>query len=283
MSDGHSREIIGFLCRWLLLAGAGAAVAAVTWAGLVAAAEGPRRARAQLLLRDWVAAPGRDDGAGVYLRAYLDPPASRSGLDVALMIADGRPLGVVRTYNGSCGMLLDDPPAGTTRLLVRGAPYSAMAFQARRCRVLCVPRQRAVFLVDARMVLAARARGDEHWPGCLRAMQAAGQVALFHPGPWERFLHCRRALRAAGAAECILFDGSPADPTGTLLRVGRELGRQDRREGIEVVTADADLARQSAGRGFATHLICQEAAAVPPGLPLRRHASLANLKDSIAP
>jgi len=281
MSDGHSREILGFLCRWLLLAGAGAVVVAVTWAGL-AAAEVSGRTHAQLLLRDWVAPPGRADGAGVYLRAYLDPPASRSGLDIALLIAEGRPLGVVRTYNGSCGMLLDDPQAGTMQLLVRGAPYSAMAFQARRCRVVCVPRKRPVFLVDARMALAARACGDELWPGCLRAMKAAGQVALFHPGPWGQFLQCRRALRAMGVAEPILFDERRPDPTYTLLRVGKELRRRERREGIEIVTADADLARQAADRGFGTHLVSDELAAVPAGVPLRLHASLANLKDSIA-
>ncbi len=282
MGESHRREIVGFLCRWLLLAGAGTVVVAVTWASLLAAADVSGESRAQLLLRDWVAAPGRGDSSGVYLRAHLDPPASRSGLDIALLIAEGHPLGVVRTYKGDCGMVLDNPQAGTIPLLVRGLPYGAMAFQASRCRLLCVPSDRPVFLVDARMALAAGGRKDEAWAACLRAMKAAGQVALFHPGPWRQFLQCRRDLRAMGVAEPILFDERRRDPTYTLTRVGNQLRRRHRREGIEVVTADAKLARQSADRRFGTHLVADGVDAVPAAGPLRLHRSLANLKDSLS-
>ncbi|MGB2821449.1 MAG: hypothetical protein WBF17_10735 [Phycisphaerae bacterium] len=282
MSDSHSREIVGFVCRWLLLAGAGAAVVAVTWASLLAAADVSGESRAQLTLRDWVAPPGPQADGGVYLKAYLDPPASRSGLDVGLLVAEGHPLGVVRTYAGKCGMLLDNPQAGTIRILARGAPYSAIAFQARRCRLLCVPQDRLVFLVDARMALAACGRRDEAWPDCLRAMKAVGEVALFHPGPWRNFLQCRRELRAMGLAEPILFDERQPDPICTLARVGSGLCRRHRCDGIEVVTADPELARQSAGARFITHLVADAAPATRQVGPLRRHRSLANLKDFLS-
>ena len=282
MGASRSREIVGFLCRWSLLAATGTVAAVVAWASLLATVGLAGDLDSHLLPRDAVVLPSPPDGGMAYWRADLEPSPSRSGLPVGLLIAEGHPLGLVCTQPGGCSMVLDNPQAGTIPLRVRGAPYSAVAFQERRCQLLCVPAGRRVFLVDARMALAARRAQPDAWRDCLSAMKAAGQVALFHPGPWPRLRQCAEALRARGVDEPILFDDRRPDPTYTFQSVGKRLRRRHRREGIEVITADAQLARESGRERFCTHLVAEGASEAATGVPVRHHRSLANLKDFLS-
>jgi len=282
MSRGAYREVAGFFCRWLLLAGAGLTAAVVAWGSLLATAGLSQEVGTTIVLGDWVALPAAGDDGFAYVIGPTESTPAVRGVDIGLAVSTGHPLRIVRSCSKGCVIPLDNPQAGTIRVLLRGAPYSAAAYQAHPLRLLCVPRDVRLFLVDARLSSRAGPAGRQAWQEGLDAMRTAGWVALFHPGPAEAFRRCVRRLRATGVGEPILFDPRAADVTDTLNRVERTLRRSPRGQGMEVVTADGHLARRAQKRGFVTHWIGAAEGQGVPSRTLRRHRGLANLKDSLS-
>ena len=283
MSQGATREICGFLCRWGLLAGAGAFVALVAWAGLTATMGLAGDVGSSFLLKDCLSAPAGRTSRDVVLRGYLTPRASVGGVAVGLVIVEGRPLQALCTYEQGCATVLANPQPGSLRLLVRGIPYGALAFRAGEAHLLCAGSGQRVFLVDGRLVAAADGGGPDVWRDVLGRMRECGQVALFHPGPREAFLECWPRLREADPRTPILFDDRRPAATYTLVQAAKRLDRNRRRSSVDVITAAPDLARRAAGLEFSTHLLLA-GPEVPGRTPhLRCYRSAAKLKDSLLP
>jgi hypothetical protein len=281
MRTGRTSEAVGFLCRWSLLAGAAAATVLVGWAAVRATASVGRNVRATLVMSDWVARPAARAGETARLPGCVQPPVAFAA-PAALAVAEGRPLTIVRAHGGNCLAEIDDPREGITQVIVRGLPFSALAFEAPRCRLLCLPRDTRVFLVDARLALAQRREHLGGYHACLRAMDARGRAVLFHPGPREDYFRCLRALRAAGSDRAVLYADVPPGRTCTVRRARGSLCPTRRARTPEVVTADAGLARAAAAMGLPTHLVgCDRRPAKASGR-LTCHLSLAKLKVSLS-
>lgn len=281
MSGGSGREITGFLCRWCLLGGTGTAVAAMAWVSVGATARVGEEIGAQLTMASELARPAASRDGQVALRGYLGPPAA-PGSAVALAVAEGQPMTLVRAAGGQCRACLRNPQAGSVELLVRGMPYSAWAFQARRCWLVCIPGDARVFLVDARMDLAGRRGQPDLWRACRLALADRGKVVLFHPGPKAAFDRCAGGLTEAGAVQPVLFDDDQPAACYTLRRAIAALARPRGAPRPEIVTGDAELALQAARMGLTVHLVCADTAGAKPTGRLRRHSSLAKLKVSLS-
>lgn len=280
MSDSPRREIAGFFCRWALLAGAGTFVALVAAAGLTATTGIAEDVHSRLVLKDWVAAPAKAPSDGITLRGYLVPPISRLGLDVGLVAVAGRPLGRLHTYAGGCILRFVNPQPGVVTIEARGMPYGSLAFERGRCRLLCVPHDRRVFLVDARLLCALGAGASAgFWDALLTELDAAASVALFHTGPRDAFLDSARALREAGVARPVLFDDRYAGPAYTVRRAAGTLGRGRSGAGMEIVTCDGELALVLAKQGFSTHRIGPGAGPRQPPGTLKQYPSPAAFRD----
>ena len=280
MSDSPLRETAGFFCRWALLAGAGTFVALVAAAGLTATAGIAEDVRSRLVLKDWVAAPAKASSDGITLRGYLVPPISRPGLDVGLVAVAGRPLGQLQTDAGGCILRYGNPQPGVVTIEARGMPYGSLAFERGRCRLLCVPADRRVFLVDARLLCAPGAGASAgFWDALLNELDAAASVALFHTGPRDAFLDSARALREAGVARPVLFDDQYPWPAYTVQRASGTLGRGRSGAGMEIVTHDGELAIALAKQGFSTHRIGPGAGPRHPPATLKQYPSPAAFRE----
>jgi hypothetical protein len=283
MTASNTREIVGFLCRWCLLAGTGVAVVLVAGASVRATVSVADDVRSELTMSDWVARPATTPRDRVHLWGCLTPPARVRDLQIALAAAAGRRMTLLRTEGEGCLARFERPKVGTTRLVVRGLPYSAVAFQSQTCRVVCVGPGRRAFLVDARMALALRRDQPGPWRACLRQMQARGEVVLFHPGPKPAYLRCRRELCGADCDLPLLFHGARDLPLYTLRRALADLGRARGARRPDVVTADVGLARQAARMRCTAHLVSSGAAGGKTPPRVRRHESVAKFKVSLLP
>ena len=286
MISSHTREVIGYFCRWSLLGGVGATIALVVWASLSATAAVPSDVAAELVMVDSIAAPAEQHAVRLTVGGFIKPLHVRSGIAAGLLIVQGQPVRNLRmTGEGRCQVLLDDPPAGTTRAMARGLPYGATAFQAQPVSVSIIDRSRAVFLIDARLALRALEGQGDRWRAAFRRMQALGEAVLFHLGTRAEYSRVRAVLASAGSTALVLYDDSAPVGDRLVRRASRSLGRRDMRGTIQVVTGDAELARQLARQEFSVHLIEPEIAprvSMPVG-GLRRHASVAKFKDFLSP
>ena len=277
----HTREILGFLCRWCLLGGTAAVVAVVGWASLLATGALGDEVGSEFLMRDAVACPADAGGRTVYLWGHVRPAPAMPGMDVCLADAAGQPLKVVRTRRKGCVLVYRRVPAGRTRVTFRGMPYSTLAFQAGSCWLLAVHPDRPVFLFDARLALVLRRGSPADWHACRRDMLAQGELALFHPGPGRDFELCLRDLRSLDVSEPVLFDDHAPSPNYTLRQAARALARA-RGQAMEVVTADESLAVRAARQGFLAHLVGPSSPPARPQARLKRHASPAKFKESMS-
>jgi len=283
MGPSSTREAIGFLCRWCLLASAGGFVALAAGAGASATAGVHEDVRAALVPHDWLAAPASATGKVRAVGFALVPPLAPAWVDAALVHVEGMPLTTARTYRDGCIVRPPRPREGTTPVRLRGLPYGVLAFRRGEFRIVGVPKAQRVFLVDARLAREAAGQADGDTPACLRQMRAAGAVALFHTGPPEAFVACRRRLDAAGVREPLVFLGPPRRAKHVVAQAAFYLRRGPRGRGVEVVTGDPALARHLAAEGYSVHFVGPAAPPVGPGATLRRHASLAALKESFPP
>ncbi len=281
MRTSRTSEAVGFLCRWSLLAGAAAATVLVGWAAVRATAGVGEDVRATLVMSDWVVRLSPTARETAYLPGCVQPPVA-SGAHVALAVTEGRPLTMVRADGGNCRAEIDDPREGTTRVIVRGLPYSALAFEAPRCRLLCLPHDTRVFLVDARLALAQRREHLGGYHACLRAMDARGRAVLFHPGPRGDYFRCLRALRAAGSGRAVLYADVRPGRACTLRRARRSLCPTRRARKPDAVTADAELARAAAAMGLPTHLVGCDRRPTKASDRLTCYPSLGKLKVSLS-
>lgn len=297
MRDSHGQEVVGFLCRWCLLGLAGAAVVGAAGVGLKAAGGLAGESRMAVVLPDHICTPRPGPDRAYWFEGLVDPPLP--GASTGLLLAKG-PQGLVLMPGAATGrwwVTFQGIGPCANRVEFKGSPYGPAAFQGDWATVTAVPAARRVFLVDSRMALEAEPNEAAELRECLAAMSSRGQPILFDLGDWASAPDRRRRLRTCG------FDlplvgvrksqksergqrGQGAEKGDTALQVlasiSAKLGRREARNGIEVITADPQLAKEAARDRFRTHWVCPSAdsGAIPQGVIA--HESLRALKESLS-
>jgi hypothetical protein len=294
MHEG-TREAVGFLCRWLLLAVVWVMGLAAGWVALVAAESVLLDPQATLVFSDAVWGPVGSQrmflnghvsvsfpGSASFVlcsvpvagasRAAPDeglkapgPRAPRESLEAARPRRQRQLLGIVRA--GRCGVPFKAVPAGFYEVTVKGVPYGPAAFCFQRLWLCVVPRDRRVLLFDARLAARMsppqRATGSAAEASAFRRMvlqlAGAGFVALFDYGGPQDLRSRHGVLRRSFprlALVSLMDEQRPA--TAVLWNLAARLNRPAA-ERMEVVTGNPELARRLAKTRFAVHLL------LPPG------------------
>ena len=188
MPSMSAKENVGLLCRWGLL-GLTCLTAAVAASTLLTAAASVKEYRAaRLVLPDEVWQPGRK----AYLAGYLHPRAGRNASNVALCGTRGQPRIFAWGYGSRLHVHSPDSTVGTNYVEVDGLPYGPSSFTRVGAKLIIVPRETAVFLIDARTAIQFLSAQPGNFRDLLASLQRLGQTAFFHPGPLENFVDARR-------------------------------------------------------------------------------------------
>ncbi len=274
--DG-SLEAMGFLFRWCLLGLVGLSMLGMAW-GSVAAT----RAIAESLEFDVVTSDGiwdADNPGPAVARGYIVPRSSHKGSGVVTFysVAPGRIPTMVPQEHQRAFPKVYSPEVGLNVVHLRGIPYGAFAFKHTTVRFLVVPRDRDVFLVDARWILSVHQENSKLPLDILQLLRWRGEVVVFHPGPLEDFVADRRQLRSIGVwspAICTVKHGY--DPMLTLWHSAAVLGRE-----LVVVTDDPQLAYLCATderKRFFVHWIDSDSREIDSP-KLQRHTSASKFKE----
>jgi len=169
---------------------------------------------------------------------------------------------------------------GVNHVTLAGAPYGELALESYHAILLMVPPQSSVFLWDTRSAIAAYQEDEKSFRDCMEALNARGHVAFFHSSGLNEFQQAKAVLREFDPAAPVLClirrQGNPLD---TLWEAAWTLNRKPRQ--MQVITADAELAKQAAAERFVTHLLHGPAAQGRPDSSLLRHKDLAELREHL--
>jgi hypothetical protein len=273
-----TRDILGLLCRWVLLGGAAASLAAalllsVTAVGALAAG------RAQpLRMDDTPTAPG----ALVRVRGrhgYSSPDE----IPVALLaLGPDAPSWLLPGAGPQVRGYIPGPPPGVHHAHVRGLPYGPLAYQQDGFLLVSMDPAQRLFLLDARLAIGERAAAPQQVRAALRALRTRGQAAFFHVGPAEAYADVRRVLRKRFPGTPVLRGPGPDQPVAVFLSVvWGWTGRPNRPPAL--ITGDRDLAHEAANmkRPHPAHWV-----GGPPTAAVGRlhvHRSLDRLAEALAP
>ncbi|GEM_PF-3326109 len=279
---GPVAEVVGFICRWLLLGGAAGLIGLVAWESLLATVNVSQDINCRFVVPDRVCRAGLEKPGICYQPGLLVGRGMASGLSAVLAVRQAEPIAMG---------LIDSPDtfyicwpgcqAGAVEAVCVGAPYSSLAFQRQRACVLGVPDGRQLTLVDARLAPPRGKTPRLAWQEAVAAMARLGEVALFCPNATPAEYETMLAeYRNAGGKLPVLYRRGKMPYL--FRRVAADLARP-KRTGMSIVTGDAQLAGLAAKAGFAVHLI-----APPPATPnaparITHHATLGEFKDSLPP
>ncbi len=279
---GPAAEVLGFLCRWLLLAGAAGLIGLVAWESLLATVNVSQDIQCRFVVPDGIWRAGLDRASQCYQPGMLIGQGPVSGLPAVLAVRQAEPI-AMGTISAQDNFYIYWPAcqAGTVPAVCVGAPYSSLAFQRQTSCVLGVPDGRQVTLVDARLAPPRGKTPPDAWQAAVAAMAKLGDVALFSqaatPAEYETML---ADYRHAGGDLPVLH--RPEKMPYLFRRVAADLARP-KRTAMSVVTGDAQLADLTAKAGFAVHLIGQTASAPDAPARITPYATLNEFKDSLPP
>jgi len=279
---GPVAEVVGFLCRWLLLGGAAGLIGLVAWEGLLATVSVSQDIQCRFIVPDCIWRAGLDRSSLIYQPGLIVGRGAASGLPAVLAVRQTGPIemGLIESA-GNFWIFWPGCQAGNVRAACAGAPYSSLAFGRQTACVLGVPDGRPLTLVDARLAPPHGKTPRLAWQETVAAMARLGEVALFcpeaSPAEYEAIL---ADYRNAGGKLPVLY--RPEKMPYLFRRVAADLARP-KRTGMSIVTGDARLAGLAAGAGFSVHLIGPPPEAPNTAQGIVNHATLDEFKDSLPP
>jgi len=278
--DTWLKETVGFLCRWGLLALAGAVVLWAAWAAMGATAAVTVDLEANVILPDTVWGAG---GKIMYATGFLSPSTRRSAAPLGLYQDQSGRLCFARAFEErKMRTYLPTLPPGSHTLTVRGLPYSPIAFQQYQARLMVVPDATEVYMVDARLAAKGLRGSSIAMERIMAELDRLGQPVFYCPGLPERLVRLRKSLTKFPNIPllCVLDRHGRADPTTILGNVTRHKLRRSNRKPF-VITGDVEAARLAAKHGHYTHVVAPEG--YIPDIPnLRTHKSLSDLASHLA-
>ena len=269
-----TKEVIGFLARWTLLALAAIMVAVMVWT-LSVATLGASSSSGALSVSDmlWMKDVDIDYMALGLVRPTPPPehPVLCQGPGDRLWQGHLRPDGAV--------ICVSDPFPGVNTVTVRGMPHDRRAFQQCRAIILVAAVDQPMFLLSAGeydfVVDADRERAKE----LLAAVQPLGAAAWLFVGRPDAFAAAREHLRTMSPATPVLYLSPTAPMSRDALRVF--LRRSNARHApTTLVTHDADVAAVASNLHVETHLIGSDRV-MSLRESVHRHESVAKFKDSL--
>ena len=277
-SDYRLPEPIARLCRWCALGLGGGLVLGAAALALAAADALLYERQARVILPDGLWTEGHHEP--VHLSGYLHPPAGANRI-VPVWAPVEDHLGMIAGDRDRIWPRAPGRGAGTRRVVIRGTPYDALAFEPVEARAIVLPAESAVFLVDARLALEEARDRRPGLTACLAALARRGTVALFHPGRMSEYLADRRALGGlVGTYPLLFISRRPHSLTKTLSEAVWTLGQPARKP--TVITHDAELAQQAARHRY-RHVVWLVGPTPAPGAVAAHFPTLAKLKESLAP
>ncbi len=244
------KEIIGFLCRWVLLCITAAGGIGIGWAflrgGKVVAAGSPTLQQSDAIGSGWQ----RSVALG-----YLIPPNRRVGRAIFTTSGSDGSFQLVSGGPKYAYVSVPDTQPGLKKIQVRGVIYSATAFEHAEAFSEIVPPSARVICIDARLMSGV---GSGRLLVAVRRLDQFAHVVLLHLGTHEEFPEVRQRARRKFPNTPLVFVAIPrrSDLTSSLRRITYQLNRGGRNSaGPELLTADETLARLAAAKGFSVHWI----------------------------
>jgi len=221
---------------------------------------------------DFVSAP-RD--RPVYVDGCVEPavPANDAPLAIAAGLANRRVLSSTRRGR-SLGLLLASIGVGLSEAPVVGTPYGPLAYRRDAIKILGVPMDRPLWLVDARLLEQLR---DDEVRDLLAVLEREGAAAGVHVGLRSDFASVRRRLNDRFPRLPLV--GQSGQGRVGVRRVVGDVQTYGRRRPA-ALTADAATAAELARAGAKVHLVGQ---AVPADAPkgIVKYASLDEFKEKL--
>ena len=268
----ESREIVGLLCRWAILAVSAGGMCGLAAVSLSGAAAVPPRPEVVIPEAVW---SGQGDS---YVRGSLVGGELGRNASLFLSSLGGEASQVAMYAPPSIYLPVGGDHEGMNTLLLRGIPYGPAADVRASTRMLVIGPGQPVFLVDGRVAMSQEKAA---LPGMQGALHRLGQVVLFtgkgvRDWPQQRADLYRLGMRQVLVGSCYREENW----LGILKGSARSLARAPSR--LEVVTSDPTLAIDAAAAGFEVDLVAP-IGLLPASMPsLHVYSSLANLQANLA-
>lgn len=271
------RTIMGVVCRFCLLGAVWIAVAA--WAAtFLLNVPGRTDIKARLAVPDVLVAAS----AGLKAKGFVHLGRINEQERVASCVQPNGQQGFVHVWDHKFYVSVAELPAEGGRLVVKGIPYGPVAWQSQTARLILVPSDCPVYLVDAQLVMDLPARSAKAFRDCMSAMKSRGRSAFFFAGDLGEFVKVERQFEPLRAETPLLYDFRTDSPLYTLTQTADRLGGAPARRRMHVVTGNVELANAAGGGGFAVHLIAKPGPQLRIGSGVRRHDSFDALAKELA-
>jgi hypothetical protein len=270
------KEVVGFLCRWCLLALAGAGMVLVAWMTDLASGSVAADLKAAMTVPD--AVWGRQQGA--HLFGITSPAIPRCSYELAMCGSAESELLFAPTVGRRIYPRLSVLRIGHNAVRIIGVPYSRHAFERDEALLQIVAPGRQVCLVDAAVAPGDGAADAAGFAESLRELQRRYDVAFFHNGSVEQFAGVRRYLRKEFPGIPLVFTVDDNLKSNTLPHAAWTLKKHEGEPGEPaVVTGDASLAVSACKSGFRVHLVGAAAVRDKRAYKLQVHESFAKFKE----
>ncbi len=242
-------EIMGFLCRWALLAVVALTAGAGVYASMAATAEvvkGPTM--------DLVFADGIDAASGP--RGFVLTSGKVSLKTRHFIVGQAGEGKKLLAHNRSVNLSRAKLSPGVNEIEVWGIPYDSLAFRKYPASCLGDLTGRRVFMVDMRAANAWAIDDATMLTACLDEMARRGAVVMFFMGSLEKFTEMRARLNLIDVPSAMLFrQSAKPSPQWMALRTAQLLQSESNAASFCLTTNQQNLAEQFAARNIAAYLV----------------------------
>jgi hypothetical protein len=271
-------ETVGFLSRWVLLAGALCLLGAVGVLAGWSVGELGSGPQIEMVLPDSiVSAETRFHVAGRAIPLIKDQT-----IRGIIANAQGQPTITYASNSGYCYIGHRGPPPGRLAWDYDPLPFGRAAFAGREPVTVVCPKGRPVTLVDLRLLGETPEDIGRRLPRWDAVLAGRTELGYVHLGPIEAYYPTRAAVRSVNPRRPVVMEvRSPGEWKPAFQRILRYL-RKTPGDRIRIITADAGVAMWASRQGFATHMIGPSGSIVSPPENLRLYSDMQMFEESLA-